>query len=166
MRILKNITDKLEEYLLIIILLVICSTMVVQVFYRYILNDPLMWSEEFARFLLVWLTLLGMGYGVRKGIHIEMPFFFEKFSYNMQKVLQIGINILVLVFFIYLMPYVLEYTETQQMITSTSLGIPMSYLYLSLITGIVIVVIRLVEQIVHIIISMVKKTELRGGENR
>ena len=51
-----------------------------QVFMRYVLNMPLIWSEEFARYLFVWVAFIGAGYGVRRGIHISMEYFFNKMS--------------------------------------------------------------------------------------
>jgi len=41
----------------------------VQVFCRYLLNHSLFWSEELARYLLVWLTFLGATVAYRRGLH-------------------------------------------------------------------------------------------------
>jgi len=38
-----------------------------QVIYRYILTEPLHWSEEMARYLFVWLSLLGATLAFRGG---------------------------------------------------------------------------------------------------
>jgi TRAP-type C4-dicarboxylate transport system permease small subunit len=32
---------------------------IIQVFCRFVLDSPLVWSEELARFILVWMTMLG-----------------------------------------------------------------------------------------------------------
>ena len=40
-----------------------------QVFCRYILNNSLFWSEELARFLLIWLTFLGASVAYRRKAH-------------------------------------------------------------------------------------------------
>lgn len=40
-----------------------------QVFCRYALNESLFWSEELARFLLVWLTFLGATVAYRRKVH-------------------------------------------------------------------------------------------------
>ncbi|MGB0188486.1 MAG: TRAP transporter small permease, partial [Aequoribacter sp.] len=41
-----------------------------QVISRYALNDPAAWTEEMARFLLMWIGLLGACYAYREGQHL------------------------------------------------------------------------------------------------
>jgi TRAP-type C4-dicarboxylate transport system permease small subunit len=40
-----------------------------QVFFRYVLNQSLFWSEELARYLLVWLTFLGASVAYYRRAH-------------------------------------------------------------------------------------------------
>ena len=42
---------------------------ITQVFFRYVVNDSLFWSEELARYLLVWLTFLGATSAYYRGVH-------------------------------------------------------------------------------------------------
>ena len=52
-------------------LLTVCVT--TQVFVRYVLQKPLfLWSEEVARFVLIWLVFLGIGVGVKNDTHFSM----------------------------------------------------------------------------------------------
>lgn len=44
-----------------------------QVFVRYVLQRPLfLWTEEIARFILVWMVFLGIGVGVKNDAHFAM----------------------------------------------------------------------------------------------
>jgi TRAP-type C4-dicarboxylate transport system permease small subunit len=45
----------------------------VQVFVRYVLQKPLfLWSEELARYILIWMVFLGIGVGVKNDGHFAM----------------------------------------------------------------------------------------------
>ncbi len=51
-----------------------CCVVLLGVFTRYVLNDALPWTEEAARFSLLWMAWLGGGLAVRKGAHIAAEF--------------------------------------------------------------------------------------------
>ncbi len=57
------------EYLLFGLGFSMSLIVAVQVFFRYALNSSLFWSEELARFMLVWLTFLGASAAYRRGVH-------------------------------------------------------------------------------------------------
>nr|WP_275299067.1 TRAP transporter small permease [Halomonas kenyensis] len=42
------------------------------VVFRYVLNDPLMWSEELARYLMIWIGLVGAAITLKHGEHIRI----------------------------------------------------------------------------------------------
>ena len=57
------------EYLLFGLGFTMAMLVAVQVFARYVLNHSLFWSEELARYLLVWLTFLGATVAYHRGVH-------------------------------------------------------------------------------------------------
>ncbi len=57
------------EYLLFGFGLSMALIVAVQVFCRYVLNQSLFWSEELARYLLVWLTFLGASVAYYRKAH-------------------------------------------------------------------------------------------------
>jgi TRAP-type C4-dicarboxylate transport system permease small subunit len=56
------------------ILGIIVSVMIAQVFFRYILNNSLVWSEELVRFLFIWMTFLGAAINIRDKWHIGVEY--------------------------------------------------------------------------------------------
>lgn len=54
--------------LILAITIIICAG----VFYRYILNDALSWSEELSKFLMVWMTFTGAPIALRQGGHVAI----------------------------------------------------------------------------------------------
>ena len=43
-----------------------------QVFFRYFLDDPLVWSDELARYLFVWVSFLGWIIAARRRSHLSI----------------------------------------------------------------------------------------------
>lgn len=51
-----------------------------QVFYRYVLNDPLAGSEEIGRLAFVWVTFIGAAVASRDNMHIRIDYFAHRLS--------------------------------------------------------------------------------------
>ncbi len=67
--------DKMLENLLSFLTLIMAIIVLWQVFTRFILNDSSTWSEEVARFIMVWIAFLGGTIGLQYGTHIGLDIF-------------------------------------------------------------------------------------------
>lgn len=70
----------LERYLTTGILVATFVAIILQVVTRYVFSSPLSWTEELARFLLVWLTFLGAGYVMSRRLHISVDLLVARLS--------------------------------------------------------------------------------------
>jgi TRAP-type C4-dicarboxylate transport system permease small subunit len=51
-----------------------------QVFFRYVLNDPLAGSEEIGRLAFVWVTFIGAAVATRDRLHVRIDYFANRLS--------------------------------------------------------------------------------------
>lgn len=72
--------NKIIESLLVIIFALLVIDVVWQVFSRYVLDRSFSFTEEFARFALIWLSLLGAAYLNGKQSHLSMDYLLNKLS--------------------------------------------------------------------------------------
>ncbi len=74
------------EYLLFGMGFTMALIVAVQVFCRYVLNQSLFWSEELARFLLVWLTFLGASCAYYRKVNPGVDFLYAKMPWRLKKI--------------------------------------------------------------------------------
>lgn len=72
--------------------------MSVAIFFRYVINQSLSWSDEAVRYLFVWFTLLGSSAVLRDRTHIRVEFFLEMVSPKIRKFLDFVSDSLILAF--------------------------------------------------------------------
>jgi TRAP-type C4-dicarboxylate transport system permease small subunit len=75
MRVVLSVVERVLDKILIVLFLVMVVAIVWQVFARYVLGAPTIWSEELARFMLVWVTMLGSAYVLEHGGHVAVTVF-------------------------------------------------------------------------------------------
>jgi tripartite ATP-independent transporter DctM subunit len=63
-----------------LILLGACVIMALEVFFRYVLNASLMWSEELARYLLIALTFVGAFVSYHRNDQLAMTFLLDRLT--------------------------------------------------------------------------------------
>jgi TRAP-type C4-dicarboxylate transport system permease small subunit len=64
--------DRLVEGAAVALFLAIFALVLAQIVWRYGLGSPLVWSEEVARYLYVWVAFLGWAVAARRGSHIAI----------------------------------------------------------------------------------------------
>ena len=77
-----DLIDKIALNLTWMMLLAITLLNIVQVFYRYVLNNALSWSEEASLWMMVWITFIILPLAYRKGLNISMMFLRDKLGRN------------------------------------------------------------------------------------
>ncbi|NWF93836.1 MAG: TRAP transporter small permease [Syntrophaceae bacterium] len=105
------------------------------VLFRYILRAPLPWSEELARYLMVWGASLGASVAYREGAHIAITILVDKFHGMTGRVITSITQIIVIVFMtiIVFKGFVLVFELSGQ--TSPAMEIPMAWPYLAIPVG-------------------------------
>jgi TRAP-type C4-dicarboxylate transport system permease small subunit len=91
---------KSTEYLAIGILAMTSGIVTIQVFFRYVLNSSIGWSEEIVGFLLVWTTFSGAILAMDEGSHIGVDLLAEALPERFKWMLHLVIDLLVLVFLV------------------------------------------------------------------
>ncbi len=68
--------------------LVACMVVVIlaSVFTRYVMNDPIGWGEQVAKYLMIWAAFLGASLGVKEGAHIAVNVLVDLLPRMLQKV--------------------------------------------------------------------------------
>ncbi len=132
---LRDKIDKILANALIVIMSVMVVNVLWQVFTRYIMEDPSSFTDELARYLMIWIGVLGAAYVAGKNMHVAINVLPEKFSQATQKKITLFVNLLIIVFvltalvigglrLVYI-TYILDQT-------SPSLQIPLAVVYLVL----------------------------------
>jgi TRAP-type C4-dicarboxylate transport system permease small subunit len=141
--------DRIEDLFVAGGLSVMCLVLAIQVFCRYVLNYPLIWSEEMARYLFVWVTFVGASYGIRRGSHITMEALVDRMPVSVQNALGIALNVVAFCAFAYLVPVGLLFTLDQVAIASSAMQISMALVVSAVPVGSVLICVRLVVDTVH-----------------
>ncbi|TCN21491.1 TRAP transporter small permease [Mesobacillus foraminis] len=129
----KKYCDKLIEFITCTLFLLMVAVACWQVLSRYILQSPSAVTEEFLRFSLIWLSMLGAAYVVGKNAHLAITFMRDRLPEDSRIKLDIVIQSIFLLFAAVIMVFgggkAVSLTMSQ---VSPSLQIPMGYIYLSL----------------------------------
>lgn len=122
--------NKYSESSLLVLGLTMTVIVIVQVFYRYILNHSLFWSEELARTLLVWLTFIGASVAYHRCIHPGIDIFYRRFSRRMKRYARMGVHVASLAFFLLMIWYGSQFAYFVRLQTTPALSRPKWVIFL------------------------------------
>lgn len=117
--------------------LLITMTLVVfsQVVARYVLQAPLSWSEELARFLLMWLSMLSAAYAFKTNSHFALRLLVANLPAKARRLVTLCVHAIVVLFFAVLLYYSIIFVAGVEGHTAPALQIPMQVPYASVVVG-------------------------------
>lgn len=158
MKILRFLNEYLEAAIISFLLIVFSILVTVQVFMRYVMQNSLSWSEELARYCMVWMVYIGVAYAAKHSLHIRVDAINMILSERAKKIVNLIAHFIFLAFclitvylgtgaFLRMLRFV-QYTP--------GLRIPMAYVYIGVPLGFALTAIRLMQNIW----SLIKKFRL------
>ena len=146
---LKRFCDRLAQVtaaVSVVCLVVMTVSIMINVFYRYVLNMPLSWPPELARFMMVAVTLLASGLAMRTGAHVGVSIVVLRLPIRVQLWVFMINSLLILGFLLILLwyGYELAFSEGPRQ-TAPSLGISMMFAFIPLPLGALLMIIHLAE---------------------
>ncbi|WBL23327.1 MULTISPECIES: TRAP transporter small permease [unclassified Zunongwangia] len=145
----KKVLDKLLGGVLVFLMTLIVIAVLWQVFSRYVLQNPSSVTEEIARYLLIWIGLLGAAYASGQQEHLAINILPPKLNPDNRVKLMIFINILIILFCVTVLiigggNLVLMNIELGQ--DSAALHLPLSVVYTVIpLSGALIIIYKLNE---------------------
>jgi len=126
--------------LILFVLLLVVATL--QVLMRYVIRMPLPWTEELARFLLIWVTFLGAASVTRRKLHIKVEFLSQRYPPRTAAALN-ALIYLVMALFMGVIGWgsIVLFDSSWPVHAGTMPALRMSWVYLGAILGVVMMVV-------------------------
>jgi TRAP-type transport system small permease protein len=140
--------EKALKRILMVILVIFTVIVVVQVIARYLLNSPLTWSEQVARYLFIWMIMLGTPLLFRMKAHIVFDLMFNKFPPTLQKVVGYINLLFITAFSFYYFVHSLNLCLRSGKTIAAGIEIPMNYVYASQPAGAGLLILMCIEMLV------------------
>jgi len=126
---------KVVEGLTIAMLAITTIIIFLQVLFRYVLTQPLSWTEETARFLFVWVALLGAAVAFKDRSHFTITMLTDRFPPRMRLAMQVVVALGTTWLLGILMREGLFVAGLNHIQESPAIGIPMSVPYMAIPVG-------------------------------
>ena len=127
-----NIVTKYLSWFLMTLMALIVFDVTWQVFTRFVMQNSSSWTEEMARFLLIWIGLLGGSYALHTRMHLGIDILTYKLVGRKKQIVEVIIYTFVALFALFIMViggFKLVNLTFQLKQISASMGIKMGYIY-------------------------------------
>lgn len=122
-------TEKMIDWLSIILLSGIFVLGIAQVFWRWILHNPIVWSEELIQLTYVWICYLGWTIAERKDAHIRITAVLNRLPKSGQKWMQAFCHVLCIVFSVLMVYYGIKLVGVGLKRTAVSIALNYAVVY-------------------------------------
>lgn len=148
---LRRILNNIEEIITVPLMAMLLVVLTWQIGTRWLLNDPSLWSEELARVLFMYMSLIGCAIAIKTGSHVNITFFSDKLPEKTRLflVLSLELAVLVSIFAIIYLGY--QHVQRTAFFELITLGISSKWMNYSLPLGGLFMVIRQTQKMLGIV---------------
>jgi TRAP-type C4-dicarboxylate transport system permease small subunit len=121
--------DGLVEVLVGVLVGVMFCLLIVQIFFRYVLNNSIVWAEEVLLYMFSWMIFLGAAVNVRRKSHVLIDAFVRALPGPFQRAIEMLVHGMLLVIFVVMTVKGAQFSYMCRYTQSMALDIPLYYTY-------------------------------------
>ena len=149
----KFLLDLFEIYIPSVAFTIMFLVFLLQIFFRYFLNNPLTWPYEVTIFGFIWTAILGACFARRHAVHVEFTLVYDAMSPRIQLFFRLIANSLILSAFLLALKPSYEQVQFLAFNKSTVLKIPFNLAF----APYVVFVVLIIGHTLHDLVKDVKK---------
>lgn len=130
-----DLMDRCINWFLALLMAAMVVIISAQVWYRFVLNNPLSWSEEAGRYLFVWISFIGAAAGVRYQVHLGIDLMDKLLSPKAYKWMVVLVNLIIQIFLLMIIYWGFKILGVIKFQESASMHISMRYPYMAVPVG-------------------------------
>lgn len=138
--------DKISGWIITFMLILITVALAMQIFARNLLESGFTWTEELARFAMVWMIFFGAAVAKRAGTEIRVTVLQDQFP-ALRKWFELIQQLLTLVYVGIVIYFSIDTVKLMAKQTSTNMQIGMNYVYLVIPISFAIFLIHTIYQL-------------------
>jgi len=142
-------SERIVQHTLVGMVGVMTVIIIIQVFMRYLFLYSLSWSEEVARYLMIWVSFLGASLALKYGFHIGVEFIINRIPEEIRGWVNLMAKIGILIFLIYFTIGGFRVSWAVRDQDSPALLFSMAYAYLAAPVGGLFMIIQLLNLLVE-----------------
>jgi len=146
--------ERVVQVTLVGMVAIMTVIIILQVFMRYLFLYSLSWSEEVARYLMIWVSFLGASLALKYGFHIGVEFVINRIPEKMRGWVNLIAKMGILIFLIYFTIGGFRVSWAVRDQDSPALLFSMAYAYLSAPVGGFFMIIQLLNLLVEDLIKI------------
>lgn len=131
----------MAELVSAILFVAMFAAFLLQVFTRYVLNDPIAWTQEFVLIVYIWIVFWCAAFLLREREHITFDMLFVSLPLRLRRGLALTLTAVTGIAFIAALPGTIDYISFMKIERSPVLGIRFDVLYSIFAVFVVAVVI-------------------------
>ncbi|MEE4352499.1 MAG: TRAP transporter small permease [Desulfatiglans sp.] len=144
-----NALNRLCEGALVLFLTAMAVIVFLEVLFRYLFLLPLFWTEELARYCLVWASLLGASVALKRGEHIAVSLLVERLPKRVERAVVQAARLSVALILVVILWGGITLVSVTSLQTSPALRIPMAVPYLALPINSGIMLLHIIVALMH-----------------
>ena len=132
-----------NRWVLILLLLAMAIIIFANVVLRYTTGDSIVWAEEVARHMMIWVAFLGAGLALRFGGHVAIDNLHRAVGTTTARALRSIVVIGLSLFFIFMTVASSDYVWRTRFQSTAATDIPISFIYAAMPVGFVLMLVHL-----------------------
>lgn len=153
------------EYIVGILMLAILVIIFSQIVSRFIFNNPIIWSEELSKFIMMWMVFMGMPLAIKRGNHLKVTLNIQnKFSPFGKVVTNIILDTLVIIAWVLITKFGYEYAVSLKLIPALTFPLKKIWVFLCIPVSGVLTVLFSTEKIIREIKGYLSFKKIKQSE--